>query len=220
EEANGYTQSKIVGEQLVQSAADTYGSNNQEKSVRIVKPGYMIGNAETGVANQSDFLWRLVKGCIEIGAYDICAVRKWVFVGDVDLVADVVLKDLTESESKPREKDAPDVEGNESCDPVERVLCGMYLEDIWIILKDEFGYELQGLETDAWMMELTRSVEDGGEKHLLFPLLDTLEREGRTIGVEWQPTGSNDGRERALEAFRRNVEYLIKVGFLTASGAG
>ncbi|KAI4270107.1 MAG: hypothetical protein LQ337_006892 [Flavoplaca oasis] len=220
EEANGYTQSKVVGEQLVRSAADACGLNDQEKSVRIVKPGYMIGNAETGVANQSDFLWRLVKGCIEVGAYDLSAVRKWVFVGDVDLVADVVLKDLTESESEPRAKNAPDGEGNESCDPVERVLCGMYFEDIWAILKGEFGYKLQGLEADAWMMELTRSVEDGGEKHLLFPLLDTLEREGRTIGVEWQPTEPDDGRERAHEAFRKNVEYLIKVGFLPASGAG
>ncbi|KAL8865075.1 MAG: hypothetical protein Q9198_009490, partial [Flavoplaca austrocitrina] len=68
DDANGYTQSKVVAEQLVHSAADACGPNNQEKSVRIVKPGYVIGNAETGVANQSDFLWRLVKGCIDIGA--------------------------------------------------------------------------------------------------------------------------------------------------------
>ncbi|KAL8834925.1 MAG: hypothetical protein Q9176_007219 [Flavoplaca citrina] len=220
EEANGYTQSKVVGEQLVLSAADAFGLNNQEKSVRIVKPGYIIGNAETGVANQSDFLWRLLKGCIKIGAYDISAVRKWVFVGDVDLVADVVLKDLTESESEPREEKSRNVEGDGSCDPVERVLCGMYFEDIWTILKGKFGYKLKGLETDAWMEELTRSVENVGEKHLLFPLLDTLEREGRTIGVEWQPTGSNDGRARAQEAVRKNVAYLIKVGFLPASGGG
>ncbi|KAL8889959.1 MAG: hypothetical protein Q9215_002828 [Flavoplaca cf. flavocitrina] len=219
EEANGYTQSKVVGEQLVRSAADACGLNNQEKSVRIIKPGYMIGNAETGVANQSDFLWRLVKGCIDIGAYDISAVRKWVFVGDVNLVADVVLKDLVESESEPRANNARNVEGSENGDSTERILCGMYFEDIWTILADEFGYKLLGLEAEAWMEELTRSVEDGGEKHLLFPLLDTLEREGRTIGVEWQPTGSDDGRARAQEAFWKNVEFLIEVGFLPASGA-
>ena len=220
EEANGYTQSKIVGEQLVLSAAGACGLDNQEKIVRIVKPGYITGNAETGVANQSDFLWRLLKGCIDIGAYDISALRKWVFVGDVDVVADVVLKNLTESGSGRTDENLRDIEREKHCDPVERILCGMYFEDIWTVLKDEFGYKLHGLETDAWMEELTRSVEDGGEKHLLFPLLDILEREGRTIGVAWQPTGSNDGRARAQEAFRKNVEYLIKVGFLPASGAG
>ncbi|KAL8786524.1 MAG: hypothetical protein Q9213_002751 [Squamulea squamosa] len=212
EEANGYTQSKVAGEKLVQFAAASCGLKGQGKSVRIVKPGYMIGDAKAGIANQSDFLWRLVKGCIEIGAYDISAVRKWVFVGDVELVAALVTRVLGES------RDDSCFEGHENINPVERILCGVWFEDIWAILRDEFGYKLEGMATNAWLEQLTKLAEEGGEKHLLFPLLDTLEREGRTVGVEWQPTGSDNGRRRAQEAIRRNVEYLIGVGFLPASG--
>ncbi|KAL8649433.1 MAG: hypothetical protein Q9226_005578 [Calogaya cf. arnoldii] len=225
EEANGYTQSKVVGEQLVQLAASM---SSRGKSIRIVKPGYMIGDAKTGIANQSDFLWRLVKGCVEIGAYDITAMRKWVFVADVQFLAEVVIRGLDGLEKDESNTSFVGGRGSiylkdkvlESTDPVERVLSGVWFEDIWSILKDDYGYKLEGMETDAWMEQLTKAVEGGGEKHLLFPLLDTLEREGRTVGAEWQSTDSDDGRERALEAVRRNVEYLIGVGFLPGAGAG
>lgn len=216
EEANGYTQSKVVGEQLVQFAAIKCGLNGQEKSVRIVKPGYMIGSAERGVANQSDFLWRLVRGCLEIGAYDLSAVRKWVFVGDVEYLAALVIRGCDGSGED--ESNSDSVEEHESRSPVERVLCGVWFEDIWAFLKHEFGYTLDGMQTDAWMEELTKAIENGGEEHLLFPLLDTLEKEGRTVGVEWQPTGSDDDSGRAREAIRKNIEHLIKVGFLPAPG--
>ncbi|KAI4234583.1 MAG: hypothetical protein LQ349_003701 [Xanthoria aureola] len=211
-DANGYTQSKVVGEQLVHFAAVERDLIRQEKSVRIVKPGYIIGNSETGVANQSDFLWRLVRGCIEIRGYDASAVRKWVFLGDVEHIASLVLGDLNDCGKSSA------AEGIENSNLVERVLCGVWFEDIWDILKDEFGYTLEGMETEAWMECLVNVVEEMGEEHLLFPLLDTLEKEGKTVGIDWQPTGSDDARGKVKDAIRQNVEYLIGIGFLPATG--
>ncbi|KAI4190724.1 MAG: hypothetical protein L6R41_000586 [Letrouitia leprolyta] len=225
EEANGYTQSKVVSEQLIQFAASTLYPDSHDKSIRIIKPGYIIGDAKDGIANQSDFLWRLIKGCVEIGAYDISAVRKWLFVADVEFLAEVVIQGLErsgkdDSKIKNAERSATAYSAGwarESTDYMERVLCGVWFEDIWAILKEDFGFKLKGMETDAWMDRLTKAVQDGGEKHLLFPLLDTLEREGKTIGVEWPQTGTDNGRGRALASFRRNVEHLIGVGFLSTS---
>ncbi|KAI4174150.1 MAG: hypothetical protein LQ343_002485 [Gyalolechia ehrenbergii] len=137
DDANGYTQSKVVSEHLVRFAAAACGMSHPGKSIRIVKPGYMIGGAETGSANQSDFLWRLIRGCVEIGGYDIAAVRKWVFVSDVDHLAALVVEELVASEDDQCDSGSP--EGSEGC-RVQRVLCGLWFEDIWSILKDEFGY--------------------------------------------------------------------------------
>jgi len=32
----------------------------------IVRPGYVVGHSKTGVTNTDDFIWRLVKGCIQL----------------------------------------------------------------------------------------------------------------------------------------------------------
>lgn len=226
EDANGYTQSKVLGEQLMRFAAARYGSESQGKKVRIVKPGYMIGDPSTGKANQTDFLWRLISGCIEIGQYDAGAASKWVFVSDVAAVAARVVRNLLPIPISPENHasfcGAEGASHDDDDQVMERVLQGMAFEDIWDMLRSEFGYGLEAVETDVWMERLVGYVEGKGEGHLLFPLLDTLEREGRSVGVEWQPRGGDEGEGcgRVKRAMRRNVEYLIEVGFLPAPGGG
>lgn len=57
----GYGQSKYVGERLIMLAA--------QKGLRasIIRPGYVVGDSQTAVTNTDDFLWRLVKGSIQLG---------------------------------------------------------------------------------------------------------------------------------------------------------
>ncbi|KAF8327741.1 alpha-aminoadipate reductase Lys1p [Cantharellus anzutake] len=57
----GYGQSKWVAERLLMEAA------RRGLSVNIVRPGYVVGDSETAVTNTDDFIWRLVKGCIQLG---------------------------------------------------------------------------------------------------------------------------------------------------------
>ncbi|KAI4235773.1 MAG: hypothetical protein L6R40_006368 [Gallowayella cf. fulva] len=212
ESANGYTQSKVLGEQLVRFAIES-GLEKHGRSVSVVKPGYMIGDSEIGIANQSDFLWRLIRGCIEIGHYDAEADGKWVFVSDVQYIAARVLENLFIPRNQDRNGDGERDDGR-----VERVFQGLRFEDIWSILK-EFGYTLEAMETDSWMEMLLGFVEEEGERHLLFPLLDILEMEGRSVGIDWHPTGrDDDGRVKVQQAFRRNVEHLIEVEFLPGPG--
>lgn len=58
---SGYGQSKYVSERLIMLAA--------QRGLRasIVRPGYVVGDSQTAVTNTDDFLWRLVKGSIQLG---------------------------------------------------------------------------------------------------------------------------------------------------------
>ncbi|KAI8843067.1 hypothetical protein BC829DRAFT_425943 [Chytridium lagenaria] len=79
---SGYGQSKWVAERLVVRA--------RERGVpgTIVRPGYIVGDSESGVGNTDDFLWRLVKGCIQLGK--VPRIANVVNMCPVDYVANAV----------------------------------------------------------------------------------------------------------------------------------
>ncbi|OBT58212.1 NRPS-like protein [Pseudogymnoascus sp. 24MN13] len=58
----GYGQTKWVSEQLVREAG------KRGLSGSVVRPGYILGDSETGVCNIDDFLVRMLKGCIQLSA--------------------------------------------------------------------------------------------------------------------------------------------------------
>ncbi|BFZ58567.1 hypothetical protein PYCC9005_005631 [Savitreella phatthalungensis] len=60
--ANGYSHAKYVAEQL------TLRAYHRGIPAYIVRPGFILGSAATGVSNTDDFVWRLLKTSIEIGA--------------------------------------------------------------------------------------------------------------------------------------------------------
>ncbi|TCD68695.1 putative NRPS-like protein biosynthetic cluster [Steccherinum ochraceum] len=57
----GYGQSKWVSEKLL------FEAGRRGLRGHIVRPGYVMGDTESGVTNTDDFVWRLVKGCIQLG---------------------------------------------------------------------------------------------------------------------------------------------------------
>ncbi|ESK92904.1 aminoadipate-semialdehyde dehydrogenase [Moniliophthora roreri MCA 2997] len=57
----GYGQTKWVSEKLLFEAA------KRGLQGRVIRPGYVIGDSRTAVTNTDDFIWRLVKGCIQLG---------------------------------------------------------------------------------------------------------------------------------------------------------
>ncbi|MGQ0592974.1 MAG: non-ribosomal peptide synthetase family protein [Gammaproteobacteria bacterium] len=59
---NGYGQSKWVAEQLVRIAA------SRGLPVSVYRPATVTGHSRTGAWNSDDFLCRLIRGCIAIGA--------------------------------------------------------------------------------------------------------------------------------------------------------
>ncbi|KAH7329806.1 alpha-aminoadipate reductase Lys1p [Rhizoctonia solani] len=57
----GYGQTKWVSEKVLMEASQ------RGLSCRIVRPGYVVGDSKSAVTNTDDFIWRLVKGCIQLG---------------------------------------------------------------------------------------------------------------------------------------------------------
>ncbi|KAF7980317.1 hypothetical protein HWV62_39118 [Athelia sp. TMB] len=57
----GYGQTKWVSERLLMEAG--------KRGLRghIVRPGYVVGDSTTAVTNTDDFIWRMVKGCVQLG---------------------------------------------------------------------------------------------------------------------------------------------------------
>ncbi|KAI9216571.1 hypothetical protein BC828DRAFT_393289 [Blastocladiella britannica] len=80
---SGYAQSKWVAERLLAQAAA------RGVPVTCVRPGYIVGHSRSGVTNGDDFLWRLVKGCIELGAAP--EIENVVNMCPVDYVAECVV---------------------------------------------------------------------------------------------------------------------------------
>ncbi|RUP35855.1 L-aminoadipate-semialdehyde dehydrogenase [Jimgerdemannia flammicorona] len=58
---SGYGQSKWVAEKLILQA------RSRGLPATIIRPGYILGDSKTGVTNTDDFIWRLMKGCTELG---------------------------------------------------------------------------------------------------------------------------------------------------------
>ncbi|CAG8949077.1 hypothetical protein HYFRA_00002206 [Hymenoscyphus fraxineus] len=194
-EMNGYAKTKSVSELLVRkcSASDLFHG----KKLHIVKPGYIIGSPRNGMANTTDYIWRLIASCVELRIFNRDTASQWLFVADVEHVAGLVVHSM-------------DMRADETL----RVLDGLTFSDVWGILRNDFGYVMKGVSGDVWLRRIRSEIRSCGEGHRLFPLLHMLEGDiGRT-----DPGGSISklagNTQRVMEAVRSNVRYLIEVGFL------
>ncbi|RKP36149.1 male sterility protein-domain-containing protein, partial [Dimargaris cristalligena] len=84
----GYDQSKWVADKLIQEA------HIRGYPCTIIRPGFIVGASESGVVNTDDFLWRLVKGSIQLGKAPImdCTVN----MCPVDYVAEILVRIVSE----------------------------------------------------------------------------------------------------------------------------
>lgn len=196
---SGYSRSKAVAEQVVRRFANQQSA--KARHVRIVKPGFIIGDAERGAASQSDFIWRLVAASVEIGFYIEEEADGWLFVSDITRVAGVILRSAFE----------------DHIPSVAKVLDGLRFKTLWALLRDQFGFDLQPLPRSQWLLRVQQSVSEKREKHPLFPLLYLLEASDDPVGVlDGAPLSPSAGVLAAIEA---NVTHLIRAGFLSRPNA-
>lgn len=88
---SGYGQTKWVAEQLLMAA------KSRGLPITIIRPGYIVGHSKTGVTNTDDFIWRLVKGCIQLGK--VPRISNIVNLCSVDYVANCVVQVASQDES-------------------------------------------------------------------------------------------------------------------------
>jgi L-aminoadipate-semialdehyde dehydrogenase len=81
---SGYAQSKWVSEKIL------FEARRRGYPVSIVRPGFIVGDSTTGATLPDDFLWRLVKGCLQIKS--LPSIHNTVNMCPVDYVATVVVQ--------------------------------------------------------------------------------------------------------------------------------
>lgn len=216
--ASGYTVSKLASELLVRKFASMYTSRHH---ISVVKPSYIIGTVTEGLANPTDYLWCLVVGAIEIGAYNADEVDCWLFVSEVAHVACAIVHSavatLSAASDSGNENQRP---GHRTAATTTRILDGLPLADFWHLLTTDFGYDLRGVEGPEWWSRMRTNVEAKGPSHCLWPLSYMLEEVKGGIGSAAPTTerGSlhDEATERVKAAVRMNVRHLQEIGFLPA----
>jgi L-2-aminoadipate reductase len=150
----GYGQTKWVSEQLAREAG--------RRGLRgtVVRPGYILGDNETGVSNSDDFLIRLLKGCVQLG------VRPHIINSVNSVPVNHVARVVVASALNP----LPDGVHVAHVTGHPRLRMNEYLS-----LLEYYGYKVPEVSYDSWKDELERYVTAGGqekdqEQHALMPL--------------------------------------------------
>ncbi|CAH0020817.1 unnamed protein product [Clonostachys rhizophaga] len=188
----GYSKSKVVSELIINKFSQTHTSKNL-LPIKVVRPGYIIGDSERGLANKSDFIWRLISASIEVGSYNADEEDTWLFVSDTSRVSQAIIEAL---HGQYRQQ-------------VAKILDGIRFKDLWKLLKS-YGYDLQPLNREQWLARLHQFVAAKQERHVLFPLMYMFES-NEPIGVQNGPFQPSTGVKEALEA---NIRHLITIDFL------
>ena len=152
----GYGATKWVAEQLIREA----GKRGLRGS--IVRPGYILGDIETGVCNHDDFLIRMLKGCIQLGARP--RILNTVNAVPVNNVARVVVA----AALTPIHEGVQVVHVNAN----PRLRMNEYLQ-----ILEHYGYKASEVSYDIWKAKLEEFLSAGPyekdpEQYALYPLYE------------------------------------------------
>lgn len=168
--SGGYPMSKWVADRLVAQA------RARGLSTAVLRPGYITGDSRRGVWNVDDFLCRLLKGCVQLGAAPALPTAAVLDATPVDVVADVIAAAAL-----------ADVEHDLNIVNPQRFTFAALFDGL-----RKFGYEAAAFAYGEWRHRLLESVEQqaggssdaavhaaadgahGDELNALAPLLSVL----------------------------------------------
>ncbi|KAK5697836.1 putative NRPS-like protein biosynthetic cluster [Elasticomyces elasticus] len=195
-ENTGYAQSKFVAERLVANVQQA----THDKLISIVSPAYLIGDREYGLANQDDYLWRIIWASVRIGAFVADEVDQWLFVADISSVAERVVALTVARPSNP-------------WTPTLTILDGLSMSKLWGHVSSLLGVSLDAVPADMWLQRVKQDM-DATNSHLLWPLAGTLDTScGRLTNRRCPAADVNSATTAVDLAIRRNLEQLQSVGF-------
>ncbi|KAL8870782.1 MAG: hypothetical protein Q9174_003249 [Haloplaca sp. 1 TL-2023] len=207
--SNGYAQTKFLSEMMVKHHAAADSSRHHH--VSIVKPGFIIGGTHDGLAVVDDYIWRLTAACVGSQSYNVEDAQSWLFISDVDRVAATVTDSCCTCEANHRKGAAR----------IVKILDGLAVSDFWETVKHEIGRDIRPLGTDMWAKRLYSDIEVQGERHPLWPLLQTVEEWQGKIGAPWRPEEMKvEDSHRIRAAIRKNIGHLKEIGMLPKPSDG
>jgi thioester reductase-like protein len=133
----GYAQSKWVAEKLVMAARE------RGLPVCIYRPGTIVGHSQTNIWNPDDFIFRMIKGCIQLGKWPDINIT--LHLTPVDYVSQAIVH-LSQQQ--------------ESLGKAFHLLNSHHLQASqlfdWI---NSFGYPIQQTPYNKWQTELVNIVK-------------------------------------------------------------
>ncbi len=217
--ATGYGQSKWASEYIVREAG------RRGLVGTIIRPGYITGDADSGISITDDFLVRLWKGCLQLGARpDIANTVNQVPVTHVSRI--VVASAL-----------------HPPADPLGVAQVTSHPRQTlneWVGALEAYGYPVPKVPYAEWCAKLRQYVGDEAkEEHALLPLYHFVAGDlpADTIAAELDDTNamtalraycgassSNHedlltGHAVTLDAIGSYLAYLVKTGFLPPPSA-
>ena len=201
----GYSQTKFVSELLVKSFKKK--SQARGLDISIVKPALIIGTAEEGVANENDFLWRIVAGSSSVGGFPTPQDGDdWLMVSSADRVAAAVIQCLVEGD------------GDERGARIINLTDGVAWPEFWTAVKDTLGSELRAMDYDDWMQRVQKDVDTKKESHPLWPVIHLLNKSELASKRPKQDDALKEEVGSVRAAIPTNVQYLLDRGFLPRPG--
>ncbi|KKK23028.1 hypothetical protein AOCH_005357 [Aspergillus ochraceoroseus] len=216
----GYGQSKWAGEYLVREAG------RRGLKGTIVRPGYVLGDSNSGTTNTDDFLIRMIKGCIQLSARP--NINNTVNMVPVDHVARVVIAGAFHPPRAPI--GVAQVTGH------PRLRFNQFLGALQL-----YGYDVPQVDYVPWSKLLEQYVNDGQHddpesQHALMPLYHfvTADLPSNTKAPElddiqaaaslradaaWSGVDVSAGAGVTEELVGLYVSYLVSIGFLPAPPA-
>ncbi|KAL4880715.1 hypothetical protein BJY04DRAFT_218872 [Aspergillus karnatakaensis] len=222
--ANGYSQSKFVAEEVVRrfaayqariqpssssSSSSSSGSDFEvHHRISIVRPGWVIGTETDAVPNTDDFLWKLVQACIQIGAYPAEGGEMWLAVADAGEVSDRILGTTFAAASPGSEAAA-----------IENVDSGTTVARFWELVQVTTRAEMTPMTAEEWKAAAQEFVARQGsssKQSTFLPVLAMLQDPQMSFGVKAPADGVPS--ERVDAAMRSNVRTLVEAGFFSKTG--
>lgn len=205
----GYAQSKWVSEKLIQTG------NSCGLLSSVYRPGNVAGHSQTGICNSDDFIWRMMKGCIQLGiAPDI---ETLIDITPVDYVSKALVYLSMQSNNSDQIFHLVNPYPN-----TWKEITG------WI---QALGYPLTLIPYDIWQKELVKSISKSPENSL-YPLAsiffgttelsaDERQRQLQNPKLDCQITTQALFNSEITfprvdnKMFERYFSYFIRTGFLS-----
>ncbi|KIW72910.1 L-aminoadipate-semialdehyde dehydrogenase [Phialophora macrospora] len=216
----GYGQSKWVAEYLCREAG------RRGLAGCIIRPGYVLGNSQTGVTNTDDFLIRMLKGCVQLGTRP--NINNTVNMVPVNHVARTVVACAFHPPRKASSADRQGAGGGVSVAQITghpRLRFNQYLSTL-----QTYGYEARLTDYVPWASSLEHYVSTH-EDFALMPLFtfvandlpsdtrapeldDSNAERALYEDAEWTGEDVSAGAGVTKREVGLYLAYLVEIGFL------
>ncbi|KAJ5950560.1 Male sterility NAD-binding [Penicillium vulpinum] len=209
--SDGYSQSKFMSELAIKEFQRDPVCKHIH--MNIIRPGWIIGSTDNGIANVSDYLWRVVGSAVACGLYNNEEdSNSWIFISPVDLVAGLIT-----SQTLDGYRDKIGLNDGPQSVQITSITDGLAAPDFWRAVStachQTFGSPLQPCQGINWLHRMKGSMMAIGGEHLLWPVFEFLESNNGRLGSYADPIETSATlRSLLFRSVIQNVQHICSTG--------